>query len=73
MSLLIITDLGFISALPPLVLQWMPLGILILPLFLKLSNHEFGSRWGGRYFFYWFYPLHMLILTFSAYLKKVGG
>ena len=70
MLLLLLTDLGLIRALPTLVLQWMPLGILIVPIFWWYGHQQYGSRWGGRYFFYWFYPVHMLILALIVYFLK---
>lgn len=68
MGLLLLVDLGIVHGLPTLVLQWMPIGILLVPLILMYCNYESGSRWGGRYFFYIYYPLHMFILATLAYL-----
>ncbi|MCH7308211.1 conjugal transfer protein TraX [Acinetobacter sp. NIPH 1852] len=63
MAMLLLVDLGFIHALPTLVLQWMPIGILTVPIFWWLCNYQFGDRFGGRYFFYLYYPVHMLVLS----------
>lgn len=52
MSLLLLVDLGVIHGLPTLVLQWMPIGILLVPFILKYCDHTVGPRWGGRYFLY---------------------
>lgn len=68
MGLLILVDLGILHSLPTLVLQWMPIGILLVPLILKYCNYEVGPRWGGRYFFYVYYPAHILILAIIAWL-----
>lgn len=68
MGLLILVDLGIVHGLPTLVLQWMPTGILVVPLILLYCNYEVGPRWGGRYFFYIYYPLHMALLATLAYL-----
>ena len=68
MALLILVDLGIVHGLPTLVLQWMPVGILLVPLILKYCSYEFGTHWGGRYFFYVYYPAHMLILAITAWL-----
>lgn len=67
MGLLLMVDVGIIYALPPLSAQWMPLGILVVPFFLKYCNDQLGARFGGRYFFYVFYPLHMLIISIIAF------
>lgn len=63
MALLLLVDLGIIHGLPTLVLQWMPLGILIVPLFWWKCNYQLGNRFGGKYFFYLYYPLHILALS----------
>lgn len=68
MGLLILVDLGILHSLPTLVLQWMPIGILLVPLILKYCSYEVGPRWGGRYFFYVYYPAHILILAIIAWL-----
>lgn len=67
MGLLLLVDLGVIGGLPTLILQWMPLGILIVPIFLWKCNYQFGHRFGGKYFFYAYYPIHMFILAFFKY------
>lgn len=66
MLMLILTDLGFISVMPVLVLNWFPVGILLVPFIWQFFNGEKGSQWGGRYFFYTYYPVHMLILAIIA-------
>lgn len=63
MALLLLVDLGIIHGLPTLVLQWMPLGVLIVPLFWYYCNDQMGLRFGGKYFFYLYYPAHMLLLS----------
>ena len=68
LGLLLLVDLGIVHSLPTLVLQWMPIGILLVPLILLYCNYEVGPRWGGRYFFYIYYPLHMALLATLAYL-----
>lgn len=63
MAMLLLVDLGIVQGLPTLVLQWMPLGILIVPIFWWMSNYQVGKRFGGKYFFYLYYPVHMFILS----------
>ena len=67
MGLLLLNDVGLIYALPSLTSQWMPLGLLLAVLVLKNTNYSNGGRFGGRYFFYCYYPLHMLLLAIVAY------
>lgn len=63
MSMLLLVDLGIVQGLPTLVLQWMPLGILVVPIFWWMSNYQLGKQFGGKYFFYLYYPIHMFILS----------
>ena len=67
MGLLLLNDVGLIYALPTLTTQWMPLGLLLAVLVLKNTNYSHGGRFGGRYFFYCYYPIHMLLLAVVAY------
>lgn len=66
MALLLLADLGFNPAMPMLIFSWFPLGILLVPIVWYFYNGKKGSNWGGRYFFYWYYPVHMLILALVA-------
>lgn len=66
MALLLLADLGFNPAMPMLVFSWFPLGILLVPIVWYFYDGKKGSNWGGRYFFYWYYPAHMLILAIIA-------
>lgn len=66
MALLLLADLGFNPAMPMLVFSWFPLGILLVPVVWYFYDGKKGSNWGGRYFFYWYYPAHMLILALVA-------
>ena len=66
MALLLLADLGFNPAMPMLTFSWFPLGILLVPIVWYFYDGKKGSNWGGRYFFYWYYPAHMLILALVA-------
>lgn len=68
MGLLLLADRGYNPAMPSLSLNWFPLGILIAPFTWYIYDGTLGSRWGGRYFFYAFYPVHILILVSLAIL-----
>lgn len=67
MGLLLLNDVGLIYVLPSLTSQWMPLGLLLAVLVLKNTNYSNGGRFGGRYFFYCYYPLHILLLAIMDY------
>ncbi|MFB2577857.1 MULTISPECIES: TraX family protein [unclassified Acinetobacter] len=66
MGLLLIVDLGLSNALPILILSWFPIGILLAPVLWISYNGERGKSFGGKYFFYIFYPLHLIILATVA-------
>lgn len=68
MGLLLLVDLGVVQGLPTLVLQWMPIGILLVPVVLYFCNYQAGPRWGGRYFFYCYYPVHMFLIALFAFV-----
>ena len=68
MGLLLLADRGYNPAMPSLALNWFPLGILIAPFTWYVYDGTLGSRWGGRYFFYAFYPVHMVVLMGLAIL-----
>ena len=67
MGLLLLNDVGLIYVLPSLTSQWMPLGLLLAVLVLKNTNYSNSGRFGGRYFFYCYYPLHILLLAIMDY------
>ncbi|OBX84290.1 hypothetical protein A9306_03350 [Moraxella atlantae] len=66
MAMLLLTDLGFVQVMPMLVTAWFPLGILLTGLVLYTYQGKKGRQWGGRYFFYAYYPLHIVILAVLA-------
>lgn len=66
MALLLLTDAGIILGMNSVVLHWFPFGILLVPLLWYCYDGTRGSHWGGRYFFYVFYPAHLLILALVA-------
>lgn len=68
MGLLLLADRGYNPAMPTLALNWFPLGVLVAPFVWYVYDGTLGSRWGGRYFFYAFYPVHMAILIGLAIL-----
>lgn len=63
MFLLLLTEVGLFGGMPVLVMSWFPLGILLVPFIWYYYNGVKGYSIGGRYFFYVYYPLHMLILA----------
>lgn len=50
---------NFLAEVLVIVMSWPPTGWLALPL-VECYNGERGK--GGKYFFYWFYPLHLFVL-----------
>lgn len=47
---------------------WFPLGVFLLPICLYLYNGKKGQSLGGRYFFYWYYPVHMMFLVIFSWI-----
>ena len=45
----------------------MHFGMLLAAVMIYYFNGEKGSNFGGRYLFYWFYPVHLLIIALLAY------
>ena len=66
MAMLLVADLGLIQVMPMLVTAWFPLGILLAGVVLYTYQGKKGRQWGGRYFFYVYYPLHIIILAALA-------
>lgn len=66
MSLMLLTDAGMILGMNTVVLHWFPFGILAVPALWYCYDGTRGKNWGGRYFFYIFYPAHMLLLSLIA-------
>ena len=66
MGLLLLTDAGVIIGMPTVVLNWFPFGILAVSALWYCYDGTRGKNWGGRYFFYIFYPAHMLLLSLIA-------
>lgn len=48
-------------------LGYMHFGMLLAAVMIYYFNGEKGSNFGGRYLFYWFYPVHLLIIALLAY------
>lgn len=66
MGMLLLADRGYNPVMPALTLNWYPLGILLAPFCWYFYDGTLGRRVGGRYFFYAFYPAHMMILVMLA-------
>lgn len=44
-------------------LGFMHFGMILTALVIYLDNGKKGGAWGGRYLFYVFYPVHLLVLA----------
>lgn len=52
-------------------LGFMHYGMLLSAILIYLYNGKKGSSFGGRYLFYWFYPIHLLMIAVVAYWIKL--
>lgn len=49
-------------------LGYMHFGMILTALLIHGFNGKKGSDFGGRYLFYWFYPVHLLTIAIIEYL-----
>ena len=49
-------------------LGFMHYGMILTGLLIYLDNGKKGSTWGGRYLFYVFYPVHLLVLAVMGWV-----
>lgn len=48
-------------------LGYMHFGMILTALIIHGFNGQKGSDFGGRYLFYWFYPVHLLVIAMVEY------
>ena len=48
-------------------LGYMHFGMILTALIIYGFNGRKGSDFGGRYLFYWFYPVHLLVIAMAEY------
>lgn len=49
-------------------LGFMHAGMILTALLIMTFNGQKGSNFGGRHLFYWFYPIHLIIIAVAEFL-----